>query len=110
MELPRHQLVWLASSDADMLRFANEADRPVAEAWLRENPAIVRRCDIDLDWGIALGIPLPSRLDRKRIALFAPASSIIRSEPMPLLQHAVAPAPADWRPRLEAANDLLNRC
>jgi phosphoribosyl-dephospho-CoA transferase len=109
MELSRHQLVWLASSEADMLRFANEADRPAAEAWLRDNPAVVRRCEIDFGWGVALGIPLPSRLDRRRIALFAPAGSIIRSEPMPLLRDALATAPAEWQPTLDAANDLLNR-
>ncbi len=110
MELARHQLVWLDLTDPGALRFQNGADRPAAETWLQSNPAIIRRCEIGFDWGLPLGIPLPTRLDRRRIALFAPAERIVRTEPMPLLLDVIPTAPANWRAVLRTTHTQLSRC
>lgn len=101
--LARHDLVWLdPAADLSLLLAACEPDRELAAAWVRAGrPFVVRREDAatalaSAGW-LALGLPLPSRLDRRRLALRAPRAVLLRTGRMPLLADACEAAFSGWR-------------
>lgn len=108
--LARHDLVWL--DPAAWLTTAREADRELAAAWARAGrPFVVRREEAAPAAGsLALGLPLPSRLDRRRIALAAPREGVRRTGRMPLLAHACAAAFSGWRPPLRRLAAQMAEC
>lgn len=111
MDLARHDLIWLESAAFGQISVENPGTRTLAEEWLRAgHPAIVRRAEIAWTSGIALGIPLPLQLGRKRIALFAPEQAIARISRPPLLSDAIGSAPGRWQHALRAAERELAAC
>lgn len=106
--LVRHDLVWLDPSAE--IACVDMADQALVVAWLQAgHPAIVRRSEIESEDHLALGIPLPSRLARRRLALRAPHHAILRHTAPPPLAEALVCAPADWQPLLKAIADRLAR-
>jgi phosphoribosyl-dephospho-CoA transferase len=98
LALSRHDLVWLDPGSADEVRVADPAWRPEVLAWLDlAHPAVVRRPDPPVPPGqVALGIALPARLGRRRIALSAPPGAVARvARPLPLAE-AIPSGPAAW--------------
>ncbi|MCK0207756.1 malonate decarboxylase holo-[acyl-carrier-protein] synthase [Starkeya koreensis] len=95
--LARHDLVWL--DPAASLRTEREADRALAAAWAcAGRPFVVRREEAaSAPDTLPLGLPLPSRLDRRRIALAARRDEVRRSGHMPLLTEACEAAFSGWR-------------
>ena len=50
---------------------------------------------------IALGLPLPPSLGKRRIAIDMAPGDILHASPPPLLAHAAEAAPAGWRPSID---------
>lgn len=95
----------------DSLCLSDPDDRDAVRAWLAAaNPAVVRRSEIDTGCDIPLGIPLPTRLHRRRIALRARPDAVLCTGAMPLLSEAAAAAPLAWRPALHRAAAALGTC
>lgn len=107
--LLRHHFVWL---DPDLAASGADAEETaLVAAWLRAgHPAIIRRSEIELKDRVALGIALPTRLGRRRIALQVPEGAIIKQAMPPHLADALICAPAAWRDGLQViASDLARR-
>ncbi len=94
--LVRHNLVWLDPlAEIDCI---DVADHEMAADWLQAGrPAIVRRSQIESEDHIALGIPLPTRLERRRLSLRGPRDAILRHTAPPPLAEALICAPSDWQ-------------
>ncbi|OZA91897.1 MAG: malonate decarboxylase holo-[acyl-carrier-protein] synthase [Azorhizobium sp. 39-67-5] len=100
--LARHDLVWLDPAASPGLRTACGEDRDLVAAWARAGrPFVVRRAEtapgLCTAGGLSLGLPLPSRLDRRRIALGATREDVRRTGRMPLLADACDAGFAGWR-------------
>jgi phosphoribosyl-dephospho-CoA transferase len=106
--LLRHRFVWL---DPGLAAGSGDAEETaLIETWLKAgHPAIVRRSEIELRDYIALGIALPTRLGRRRIALQVPEQAVVKQAMPPRLADALICAPAEWQHGLqEIANDLAH--
>lgn len=113
--LSRHDLVWLEQSEYAAFRVAEASALPDVVDWIKAGrPAVVRYqgCSDgrEIKDGIALGIPFPARLGRRRIALYAPWQTIARREAMPSLQTVLTNAPSASRPLLTQVHRDLDAC
>ncbi|MCS0497241.1 malonate decarboxylase holo-[acyl-carrier-protein] synthase [Ancylobacter sp. MQZ15Z-1] len=110
----RHDLVWLDPACEGVLEAGRAQDRALAAAWIRAGrPLVVRRDEqspapAGSGW-LALGLPLPTRFDRRRIGLRVPEAMIVRRGRMPLLAEAGPSAFSGWRALLrDLARDLAS--
>jgi len=109
--LPRHRLVWLDPAALDALSLSDPNDRDAVRDWLSAGrPAVVRRSEVDTGHDVPLGIPLPERLGRRRVALRARPDAIRRTGAMPLLSEAADAAPLGWRPIVHRVATALGAC
>lgn len=109
--LPRHCLVWLDPDAFGSLALSEPRDSDLVRDWLAAgHPAVVRRSEFDTGHDVPLGIPLPTRLQRRRIALRAQPRAIRRTGTMPLLSEAADAAPISWRPALHRTAAMLGTC
>jgi phosphoribosyl-dephospho-CoA transferase len=109
--LPRHRLVWLDPAALDALSLSDHADRDAVRDWLAAgHPAVVRRSEVDTGHDVPLGIPLPTRLGRRRVALRARPNAILRTGAMPLLSETADAAPLGWRPFVHRVATALGAC
>lgn len=94
---PRHHLAWLAP-DAPV-NLLEPAWTPVVRSWLRRRrPLVVRRRQPGEPAGeLVLGLPLPNRLGRQRLALRAPPDALLGLEPPPPLARAADVLPEQAR-------------
>lgn len=96
--LLRHHFVWLDPHCVAQIVGLDIAETALMADWLGAgHPAIVRRSEIQADDCIALGIALPSRLGRRRIALQIPPQAIVKQAMPPRLTEALTYAPAAWQ-------------
>lgn len=113
--LARHDLVWLDPAAWPMFELPVEM-REHVHGWIAAgHPAVVRRQDtpgngVGEAATVALGIPLPQRLGRRRLALQAPADAVVRCGRFPSLAAAISAAPRRWRERLAEIASLLEGC
>lgn len=113
--LARHDLVWLDPAAWPMRELPGEM-REHAYGWIAAgHPAVVRRQDAPSNGvgeaaTVALGIPLPQRLGRRRLALQAPADAVVRCGRFSSLTAAIPAAPQSWRERLAEIASLLEGC
>ncbi len=94
---PRHHLAWL-SPDAPV-QLTESAWTPVVRSWLQSRRPLVvrRRLAGEPEDDLALGLPLPNRLGRHRLALRAPPDALLCLEPPPSLEQAAAVLPEQPR-------------
>jgi phosphoribosyl-dephospho-CoA transferase len=94
----RHDLIWLDPS-ATVLHTSDPDDLALAHWWIETGrPLIVRRRWPDEPVSqLALGLPLPERLGRRRIAMRAHPAVIWHTAPPPLLSLVIADLPATWQ-------------
>jgi phosphoribosyl-dephospho-CoA transferase len=109
-DLPRHTLAWIAADARSAVAASARCDRDTAMQWLAQDfPLIVRRADArdsrDFEC-VALGLPLPPSLGKRRIALSAPRSAIARAEPPPAVEQLAPLLPVSWQTALEALSAL----
>jgi phosphoribosyl-dephospho-CoA transferase len=110
-DLPRHSLIYVAPAAwAAMIG----ADAPAAlRDWAADGrPAIVRRALCDDGDAVALGVPLPPALGKRRVALRCSPDAILHTAPPPLLREAAAAAPREWQVTIAALllSDPAIRC
>lgn len=114
----RHDLVWLDPAIPPAAAAGGEEDFGLIVAWAAAGrPFVVRR---DEGRGplasaadrpaLALGLPLPTHLGRRRLAFAAPRAAVLRRGPMPLLAEAAAEAPESWRAPIDALDAALAAC
>lgn len=113
--LARHDLVWLDPAAATAITVGRAEDRRLTIDWLENGrPFVVRR---DEEWHrhgkrdqIALGLPLPTSLGRRRIGLRAPRAMMTRVESMPILADAIVVAFPEWQEPLRVLADRASQC
>lgn len=101
--LRRHDLVFVSATGWRSLVAARDdlAAEPLLAAWVdRSLPLVVRRplpeeCD-----GVALGLPLPAALGKRRVSVLMRPADVLRTASPPELSTAIGAAPPDWRPTL----------
>lgn len=101
----RHVFVYCAPEQAseETIDTAHPQDMAVIIDWIRVGRPLIarmRRSQDPVD-RVALGLPLPPALGKKRIMLTAERSLLRSLEHPPRLQNALAALPAQWRPRIE---------
>jgi phosphoribosyl-dephospho-CoA transferase len=108
--LARHTLAWIAANARSVVAASAQGDRDTAMQWLVQDlPLIVRRADgrnSPGSDGVALGLPLPPSLGKRRIALCAPRSAIVRTESPPAVEQLAPLLPPGWQAPLEALSAL----
>ena len=95
----RHTLVTVARDPWRRLIASRDdlAAEPLIGAWADQGwPLILRRLGPGEDDGLALGLPLPPSLGKRRIAVVMQPADVIRTEPPPLLDEAKVAAPPSW--------------
>jgi phosphoribosyl-dephospho-CoA transferase len=104
--LPRHTLVWPAASARRRLaaQAPDELARRAVDMWMSEGfPLVVRRVDV-VDAlhrrDVALGLPLPPALGKRRLAFGLPGAEIDRRAPAASLRRIAAGLPAPWHESL----------
>ena len=111
----RHDLVRVAPADWDAALARSDAfaaldggARAVVAGWAAlGRPAIVRRrAENDGAGALPLGIPLPPRLGKLRVAVSVPAGTAVARVPAPPLAAALAAAPPAWAGVGQALCDL----
>lgn len=103
MNLARHDLVYVKPSAWRAL-FAAHAEasaEPLVVEWAdRGWPLVARRITDDENGDVALGLPLPPSLGKRRLSFNVDARDVIETSQPPLLDEAVAFAPHAWRPTM----------
>ena len=100
-DLARHTLVYLAPETWAPLIAPDEPD--LLRNWAADGrPAIARRILCDDGDAIALGVPLPPALGKRRVALRCAPEAVVRTTPPPLLRDAAAAAPRAWQMTIAA--------
>jgi phosphoribosyl-dephospho-CoA transferase len=103
MELARHDLVYVRRPAWRAL-VAMQADadaQPLVVDWAdRGWPLVVRRFTDNASDGIALGLPLPPSLGKRRLSFTVDACDVVENSLPPLLDDAIAFAPLAWRTTL----------
>ncbi|MCP1673416.1 phosphoribosyl-dephospho-CoA transferase [Natronocella acetinitrilica] len=107
---PRHHLAWLVP-DAQV-HVVESAWTPIVRSWLQQRrPLIVRRRLPGEPAGeLVLGLPLPNRLGRQRLALRAPPDALLRLEPPPPLALAADVLPEQARRIVREIADRIDDC
>jgi phosphoribosyl-dephospho-CoA transferase len=100
-DLARHTLVYLAPDAWAPLIAPDEP--ALLRNWAADGrPAIARRILCDDGDAIALGVPLPPALGKRRVALRCAPDAVVRTTPPPLLRDAAAAAPRAWQMTIAA--------
>ena len=100
-DLARHTLVYLAPEAWAPLIAPDEP--ALLRNWAADGrPAIARRILCDDGDAIALGVPLPPALGKRRVALRCAPEAVVRTAPPPLLREAAAAAPRAWQMTIAA--------
>lgn len=106
---PRHTLVTVARKPWRRLVASRDdlAGEPLLAGWAdRGWPLIARRpCAGESD-GLALGLPLPPSLGKRRVAVTIRPEDVVETRPPPLLDAAVSVAPEPWIEALELVKSL----
>jgi len=101
----RHAFVYCAPEQLgeETVHTPHSDDFPVIEEWIRAGrPLIARmRRDQDTPGWVALGLPLPLDLGKKRIALAVDPSIVQSVERPPLLSKVIDILPELWKDRIE---------
>lgn len=102
MPLPcpaRHDFVWLDPDRAALQAPGAEALAMAAD-WIADGKPLIsrRRADDDHPGALALGLALPERLGRQRLACQVAPESVLRTSPPPLLADTVELLDERWRP------------
>lgn len=100
-DFARHTLVYVAPEAWATLV---DPDEPaILRDWAADGrPAIARRTLCDDGDAIALGVPLPPALGKRRVALRCAPDAVVRTTPPPLLREAAAAAPRAWQVTIAA--------
>lgn len=104
--LPRHQLVRAAPPAWAALMASRQdlADEPLLEGWAHRGwPLVVRRRLPGEPGGaswLPVGLPLPPKAGKRRIALQVQLAHIVSVSGLPQLYEVVASAPRAWHPAL----------
>jgi phosphoribosyl-dephospho-CoA transferase len=112
----RHELVWLdPKAWPDLIGHRDDlSGLEAVQAWCANGwPLVVRRPDPDSDQGgdrLALGLPLPPALGKRRIALDAPCAAVLSRRPPLRLEEASAAIPQPWRTTVDALLSAAQCC
>jgi phosphoribosyl-dephospho-CoA transferase len=106
--LRRHRLLWIARlhHDAVIADIPDRSLRSIVADWLAADwPLVVRQQStgqacLGASEPVAVGMPLPLALGRRRIALMVASRSIAGSAPPPLLRDVIARVPQSRRAAL----------
>lgn len=102
MNLARHDLVYvLPLAWRALIASRDDADELVVEWADRGWPLVARRYADDEHNGIALGLPLPPSLGKRRLSFNVNERDIVEITQPPLLDDAIAFVPLAWRGTLE---------
>lgn len=102
--LQRHTLVTVAREPWRQLIASRDdlADDLVVAAWADHGwPLVARRPCAEDSTGLALGLPLPPSLGKRRISIVMQREDVVATHPPPLLKDARTVAPADWTESIE---------
>jgi len=103
MNLARHDLVYVAplAWRALVATQAHAAPEPLVVDWAdRGWPLVARRFGDGERNGVALGLPLPPSLGKRRLSFRIDARDAVEVTRPPLLDDAIGFAPLAWRPTL----------
>jgi len=77
------------------------AEDPLVATWVdRGWPLVARRADAGEGQGVALGLPLPPSVGKKRLSLLMQPEDVLAVAPSPSLASALRAAPRSWEPTL----------
>jgi phosphoribosyl-dephospho-CoA transferase len=111
-KLRRHDLVFVSPGAWRSLvnDRADLAGEPLVAGWAdRGWPLIARRALAGEADGLALGLPLPPSLGKRRLSVLLQPDDVIATAPPPLLSAAIDVAPPTWRRTLERLVELAAR-
>jgi phosphoribosyl-dephospho-CoA transferase len=109
LSLRRHDLVFVSPGAwCSLLKTRDDlAGEPLAAGWAdRGWPLVARRFAPGEAGGLALGLPLPPFLGKRRLSVLMQHDDIISTSPPPQLSAAIGVAPETWRHTLERVVDL----
>jgi phosphoribosyl-dephospho-CoA transferase len=107
----RHDRAWLVPGFDPGPQLADALQSAAVRDWIRRGrPFVIARRDGASVACVRLGLALPGRAPRVRIALTAAAADIERFAPALPLAEALAAAPVAWRSRMLAVAALAARC
>jgi phosphoribosyl-dephospho-CoA transferase len=105
----RHDLIFVSPvAWRSLLKTRDDlAEEPLAAGWVdRGWPLIARRFAPGEAGGLALGLPLPPFLGKRRLSVLMEPDDIISKAPPPQLSAAMGVAPETWRHTLQRVVDL----
>jgi phosphoribosyl-dephospho-CoA transferase len=109
LSLRRHDLVFVSSGAwRSLLKTRDDlAGEPLAADWAdRGWPLVARRFAPGEAGGLALGLPLPPFLGKRRLSVLMQPDDMISTSPPAQLSAAIGAAPERWRYTLERVVDL----
>lgn len=108
----RHDLVFVGSAGwrAMLAGRADLAAEPLVRSWSDRGWPTIRRRALPGDArGVALGLPLPPFVGKKRLCFVLQSADIMSIARPPLLSSVYAAAPAAWMSTLDRLADLASR-
>jgi phosphoribosyl-dephospho-CoA transferase len=83
---------------------------PLVASWVDKGWPLVRRRAVSGEGrGVALGLPLPPSVGKRRLSFLIPLESIVSTAPPPALTSARRAAPRAWQPTLDRLDALASR-